>query len=243
MLGDLARGARAVLGGVAFVVRTPRTWILSLAPAMLGLLLAAGLSALGVWGVMHLARDVMGSSGELATIGRFFFDLLFGALVVFVAVVVAFAVAQPLARAALEKLARSLEEEVGGGAGTMPSSSIVQSIGTAVTALGFSVPTIGALEGVTLVVPEAGFVTEPLAFVAAGLALAWDLLDHPFSRRGLGPRARLRWMRQNAALVLGFALTAQALLLVPGLDLFFLPVGIVGATRLLAEAERRRGAP
>src|SRR5439155_9984569 len=122
---------------------------------------------------------------------------------------VAFAVAQPMARAALDRLARTLEEDVGGSSGTMPSSSIVQSIGTAATALGLSLPAIGALEGITLVVPEAGFVTEPLVFIASGLALAWDLLDHPFSRRGLGPRARLRWMRQHAALVLGFALAAQ----------------------------------
>jgi uncharacterized protein involved in cysteine biosynthesis len=235
VLRDLARGARAVLGGVAFVARSPRAWALAIAPALVGLVIAGVLSAVGLWIVIQVARDVMGVSGELAALGRFFFDLLFGSLVVFVAVVVAFAVAQPIARGALDRLARALETEVGGAGGTMPSSSMVQSLGVAATALGLSLPTIGALEGLTLVVPEAGIVTEPLVFVASALALTWDLLDHPFSRRGFGARARLRWMRAHAALVLGFAVAAQALLLVPGLDLFFLPIGIVGATRLLAE--------
>jgi CysZ protein len=110
----------------------------------------------------------------------------------------------------------------------------------AASALGVSLPTIGVLEAITLFVPEAAFVTEPLAFIVSGLTLAWDLLDHPLSRRGLDLGARVRWMRENAAALLGFALAAQALLLVPGLDLFVLPIGVAGATRLLARGEGRR---
>ena len=81
------------------------------------------------------------------------------------------------------------------------------------------------LELVTLFAPEAAFLTEPIAFVISALGLAWELLDHPFSRRGLGVGERLRWMKESAFAVIGFAIAAQVFLLIPGIDLFLLPVG------------------
>ncbi len=103
---------------------------------------------------------------------------------------------------------------------------------------------MGLLELVTLFAPEGAPVTEPLAFVISALGLAWELLDHPFSRRGLTAGERLRWVRARFFAVLGFAAAAQVFLLIPGLDFFLLPVGIAGATRLFAarDAPRALGA-
>jgi uncharacterized protein involved in cysteine biosynthesis len=173
----------------------------------------------------------------LVAIARVLLDVALGTLVLFVAAVVALAVAQPLSRGALDRLASRLSLSLGTEETALRShrsSHMLASLGTALTAIGVTVPTLGVIEAVTALAPEAAFLTEPLAFVVSGPGLAWDLFDHPMSRRGLGAAARLRWMKQNAFLVVGFALAAELLLLVPVLDLFVLPVGMLGATKLLA---------
>jgi uncharacterized protein involved in cysteine biosynthesis len=103
-----------------------------------------------------------------------------------------------------------------------------------------TLPTVGALELVTLFVPEGAFVTEPIAFVVSALGLAWELLDHPLSRRGMTFGERLRWIKGSFFAVLGFAIAAQLFLLIPGLDLFLVPVGVAGATKLVTSRQGAR---
>ncbi len=89
-----------------------------------------------------------------------------------------------------------------------------------------------------------GFVVSPLApvcfVVAAGLGalgLAYDSLDWPLSRRGLGVSARVAWMRAHAGPTFGLGLAVWAISLVPGLVLLALPAIVVGAVRLVNEVE------
>jgi CysZ protein len=191
------------------------------------------LSGLGVWGVARLVATLVPGEGA-SFLGRAALDVVFGAGTVFAAVVLAIAVAQPLTRVALDRIARPLEDLGDAHAPSLRApSGLVASVGVALSTLGVTLPTVGVLELVTLVAPEGAVVTEPLAFAVSALGLAWELLDHPFSRRGLGFGERLRWIKESFFAVLGFAIAAQVFLLIPGVDLFLLPVGIAGATRLV----------
>lgn len=64
----------------------------------------------------------------------------------------------------------------------------------------------------------------------AGLAMAWNLLDYPFSLAGCGVRARVRWVVNNfpAVLEIGIPLALFSFLLTP----FVLPVGVIASSRL-----------
>ncbi len=233
-LNELAQGARAVVDGLAFVAKTKGALKTALMPAAIAVGVGASLAALGLWGVVVASHAFVGSGGEFAMLGRAVFDVAFGSLVVFVAALVALAVAQPLSRTALDRLTQRLSLSLGAREPALPSSHFFASVGTALAAVGVTLPAIGVIEALTALAPEAAFVTEPLAFVVSALGLAWDLFDHPMSRQGMNAAARFRWMKQNALLVIGFALAAETLMLVPVIDLFLLPVGILGATKLLA---------
>jgi len=238
VLSELASGARAIVDGLAFVAKTEGAMKTALMPAAIAVGVGVALAGLGLWGVVVASGAFVGTGSELAALGRAVFDIGFGTIVLFVAALLALAVAQPLSRGALDRLTQRLSLSLSSTrASTVPSSHFLASIGTALTAVGVTLPAIGAIEALTALAPEAAFVTEPLAFVVSALGLAWDLFDHPMSRRGLSARQRFRWMKQNALLVVGFAIAAQTLMLVPVLDLFLLPVGVLGATKLLAMRE------
>jgi CysZ protein len=220
----------------------------ALLPAGIAVGVGVTLSAAGVWGVVRISARFIAGGGGFAILGRLLFDLLFGGVVTFAAIVVALAIAQPLARAALDRIVTPLDERIAPLARTrplQPSSGLASSLAVALSALGVTLPGVGLLELVTLFAPEAAFFTEPIAFAISALGLAWELLDHPFSRRGLTLGERLRWIRGRFFAVLGFATAAQVFLLIPGVDFFLLPIGIAGATRLFAESEEagesRRG--
>jgi uncharacterized protein involved in cysteine biosynthesis len=239
-LRELGRGAAAFVGGISFVVRTPGVLGRALLPAAVAVATAVALSAVAIWGVVRASALLLPSSGEFALFARVLFDFLFGGVAVFAAVVLAVGVAQPLTRVALDRIASPLDApRTPGSRALLPPSGVLASLGIALSALGVTIPTVGVLELVTLFAPEAGFLTEPIAFVVSALGLAWELLDHPFSRRGLGAGERLRWMKESFFAVLGFAAAAQVFLLVPGLDFLLLPIGVAGATRLFADRERR----
>jgi uncharacterized protein involved in cysteine biosynthesis len=233
-LQELGRGAGAFFGGVSFVVRTPRALGWAMVPAGVAVGVGVVLSALGIWGVVRLTATLVTGDGTLGTVARGMLGVLLGGVAVFAAVVVALAVAQPIARVALDRIATPLEGPRDPSERPLRASGLFDSLVVALSALGVTLPVVGALELFTVVAPEAAFLTEPLAFVVSALGLVWELFDHPFSRRGLGFFERLRWMKGSFFAVLGFAIAAQIFLLIPGIDLFLLPVGVAGATRLFA---------
>jgi CysZ protein len=230
---DLVSGVRAVVSSLVFVVTSKGGLRTALAPAAMALgvwVLLGGVTAVAIVATLH---GMAPARGEFGALGRALVATIVFLVALLLTGLVALAIAQPLSRKALDGLASRLAQSLGRSEPSGRSSSFLGSLRTALAALGFVVPSIGLVQLVTAMAPEAALVTEPFAFVAAALALAWDLLDHPMSRQGMAWRERLRWMRENAALVLGFALATQALLLVPVLDLFALPIGVLGATRLL----------
>lgn len=236
----VADGAASFGAGARFVVLRPRSWRLAIVPVLVAAALVTALGALGVWGAFRVADDLahhLGATweGPFAVVLR----LLLALVAVVAAALVGLSLAQPLSGPALEALARELEGELG-----LPARpegafwpSLLRGLRVTFTALLAGVPVLAVLALVDLVVPVAMVVTVPLKALVTALMVSWDLLDYPFSLRQMGVRARLGWMRANLRAVVTFGLLSALGLIVPGLGLLVLPIGVAGATHLVARRE------
>jgi len=217
-------GVRAFFGGIGFVVARPSVWPLAFVPVLAATLLLGGGAALAIWGATKLVTSVL-------------LQVLLSIAGVIVAFLIAITLAQPLSGFALEAIARRQETALGGR--VWPNQpflrSTLRSLRVSLTALAVSLPILALLGLVTLLFPPAGVVTVPLKLIVAGLAAAYDFLDYPFSVRGVDVRERVAFMRANFSAVLGFGLSAAAVLLIPGMGLFLLPFGVAGATRMVVK--------
>ncbi len=66
---------------------------------------------------------------------------------------------------------------------------------------------------------------------------ALEFLDYPLGRNGYTLRGKTGWIRQHLAASLGFGAAASVLMFIPGINLMFLPVCVVGATLLYWKAK------
>ena len=236
-------GMRAVFGGLGFIVTTPSAWGWAMIPVLVATALFAGTGTLAVVGGSDLAQHIIGTSdasaGAWSTIGVWALKLVFWAIGMVLAFVVAMTLAQPLSGFALDRLARKQDLAMGGRA--WPDQPLVEgavrSLRVSLTALAIGLPILGALALVTFLFPPAGVVTVPLKFVVTGVLAAYDLLDYPLSQRGYTVRDRLVFMRTNFAAVLGFGVATAALLMIPGAGLLLLPFGVAAATRMVRASE------
>lgn len=103
-----------------------------------------------------------------------------------------------------------------------------------------SVPLVLALTLLEIAFPPIALLGTPLKFLIGAWAVAWGLFDYPMSLRGVGPRARLAFMRRHAAPVLGFGLAFSLVFWLPCFGILMLPVGVSAATRLYWEIQRGR---
>ncbi len=234
-------GIRALAGGVSFVITSPSVWGLSAVPLIVFAAHAIGLGWLGVVLAEKAATALVGTSpAALAVVGRWFVGAVVVVAALLIAVIVAFSLAQPLSGWALDGIVRAQERAL--GAGEWPPqprlTSFLRSVVVTGGALLVGAPLIGALTLVGVLVPAAAVVTFPLKLVVSAWLVAWDLLDYPWSGRGLGVRARLRWLASHAGCAFGFGLAAALLLLVPGAGLVLLPAGVAGGARLVVAVER-----
>lgn len=235
-------GVRALFGGLWFVMSHPSVWGWAMIPVAVATLLLGGLGAGGVWAGSALADHILGdATGTWGAVGLWALRLVFWALGLIIAFVVAISLAQPLSGFALEALARRQEVALGGR--TWPDQpfvpSTLRSLRVSLAGLLVGLPVLAVLAAITFFFPPAGIVTVPLKFVVAGVLAAYDFLDYPFSVRGEGVRARAEFMRTQLWAVLGFGLAAAALLLIPGMALALLPVGVCGAARLVVERDKK----
>lgn len=234
-------GVRALFGGVGFVITTPATWPWATVPVVAAALLFAGSTALAIWGGAEVAARLVDPSHAVFGWALRIVLWIVGVVVGFL---VALSLAQPISGFALEAIARRQDKALGGAA--WPDQPFVQglfrSLRVSLTALAVTLPILAVLAVITLLFPPAAVVTVPLELVVTGLAAAYDFLDYPFSVRGVDVAARIAFMRANFWAVLGFGVTAAALLLIPGMALFLLPFGVAGAARLVARAHPLAGA-
>lgn len=233
-------GVRSMGSGVAFIAKRPETWPLAMAPVAAALVLIGALSTLGLWGVARATAALREAPDVWHQAGGWLASLTLALAVLLAAGLVGLSLAQPVAGAALDALSRRQETALGGP--HRPDGSLAEnawrSLRVTMAALALGLPLLGLLTVAAIAFPPAVVVTTPLKFVVSALMLAWDLFDYPFGLRGMHVRERLRWMRENFRVVLGFGLTAAGAFLVPGMGLLALPVGVVAATRIMVLREQ-----
>lgn len=234
-------GVRALFGGLGFVVTTPGTWPWAMVPVVVAALLFGGSTALAIWGGGELAARLVDPAHDVY---RWALKIVLWIAGIVIGFLVSLSLAQPVSGFALEAIARKQERALGGP--TWPDQPVVRgvlrSLRVSLTALAISLPLLALLAAITLLFPPASVVTVPLKLIVTGLAAAYDLLDYPFSVRGVDVAARIAFMRANFWAVLGFGVSAAALLLIPGMALFLLPFGVAGAARLVVAGDRRPAA-
>ncbi|MFI5298351.1 MAG: EI24 domain-containing protein [Polyangiales bacterium] len=234
---DFGRGGRAVVDSALAIARERSLWRWTLAPIAAVIVAWLAIATPGLWLVARLSLAAVGNAGVLAAVGRALFDLFFGLVVIFVALLAAIAIAQPVARTSLDRLVATLAPPSPNAPRKQPASSLSRSLVVASIGALTSLTAVGLLEVITVFLPEGFVFTEPLALIAGALAITWDLFDHPLSRRGLTMRERVAWLWANKWLVLGFAVATEALVFVPVVDLLVLPIGVVAASRLVLASE------
>ena len=240
--GSFLSGVRAVFGGLGFVVTTPSAWGWASIPVFVATVLFGGAGALAIWLGTDLAHRLLWDPGDGTgtVVAIWALRVLFWAIGLVIAFVIAMSLAQPLSGFALERIARKQEVALGGR--TWPDQSFVagsiRALQVSLTALVIGLPILGALAVLTFVIPPIAVVTVPLKFIVTGVLAAYDLLDYPLSVRGRTVSERVAFMKANFAAVLGFGCAVAALLLIPGFGLFLLPFGAAGATRMVVEADK-----
>jgi uncharacterized protein involved in cysteine biosynthesis len=235
-------GVRAFTEGVGFILRTPAVWGYSLVPAAIAFALFLVFGTTGAILIAGTVQEATVTSSTLLVFGAWLLGGIVGLVTLIAAALVASSLAQPLSGFALEAIARNQALLMGKKLWVSPRglAPFFRALGVTLTALAFAGPALALLTVMTLLFPPWAVVTIPLKFAVTGLALSWDFLDYPFSLRHAGVGERLRWVGRHFFAVLGFGLAASFVMLIPGVGLFVLPMGVAGATRLLAESDRAR---
>ena len=233
-------GVRALFGGLGFVVTTPGVWPWAMVPVVAATALFGGATALAIWGGSELTAHLLDPT-QTHVAWSWALKIVLWLVGIVIGFFIALTLAQPISGFALEAIARRQEVALGGR--TWPdvpfTRGLLSSLRVSLTALAISLPILAVLAVITLLFPPASIVTVPLKLIVTGLAAAYDFLDYPFSVRGSAVSHRVDFMRANFWAVLGFGLSAAALLLIPGMALLLLPFGVAGATRMVIEADRK----
>jgi CysZ protein len=136
-----------------------------------------------------------------------------------VALLIGFALAQPLSGSALAGIVHRVEAKE--GAPAWPETGFVtdalRSLESMVVSYGFGLPILALLFLVNVVFPPAAVVTFPLKIAVIAILFAWDLCDYPLSIRGWPIAARVAFMKRNAAAMIGFGVGLGAPLAGPAL--------------------------
>jgi len=229
-------GLTAPFRGLGFLARSPDLWLYSIVPALVMIAVAAILASLGFVGVSSFVARFF----EIPKWAEVLLKIVLYLVVIVLAVVVGFALAQPLSGPALDKIVDAQEKAMGISPHPPESifRSILRSLLVTLTSLAITLPILLLLTVVDLLIPAAAIVTVPLKLGVSAMMIAWDLLDYPMSRRLMGVSSRMAWIRSHLAATFGFGLALAIVLLVPCVGLLVLPVGVAGATRLTIDADR-----
>lgn len=228
-------GVRFYLAGWSLLFRNPSLIAFSIIPIVLTIILLGALTIGSVLAVGQLFADSSPLFGDSLR-------LLAQAAVLLLVLFVGFLLYLPLARVLLapfsEALSRRAHAIIHDNA--MPPSNLgalrAMWEGARLVALQLIVGVLALI--VSLFVPVIGPV---IGLVLGSIFCSMDYVDVPLSARGLPLRRKLSIWWQHKSLALGFGSVGYLLLLVPIINLFSLPAGIIGATLLTGRIERDQG--
>jgi CysZ protein len=236
------RGARYVIGGARFVLGTRSLWGFAFIPAAMtaGILWMMG-SAIADW-VVSRGEVIAAEEGRSAYVTGWLRREASPAWLtptIAVCLLVA-AIVQPMCALALDIVTREQGWRAArrSWAADAPTEVPFRSFEATMCALAASLPPLALLTLGGFRYPRVAYPLAALALVISGIALAWNFVEYPLSRRDLSFGQRTRWIRKYRGAVLGFGLTCAVLQMVPVIGLLVVPAGIAGAARLVIDCER-----
>lgn len=237
----MSSGLEAFVGGMGFVLVTPRVWIYAVVPVSMLMLLFCGFVGLGVWGAHHLTTSLIGPDpGVWGQVGSWCIIIALGVVSILLAALLALSLAQPLSGFALESIAHA--QEIALSKRAMPKTSFFACLISTTKAVAVALLVGGTslilLFLVSFFLPPAAVVTVPLKILVCGWMLAWDFIDYPLAMRGVGLEERFAWVGRNLGAFTVFGVLWALFVVVPGAQLLILPMGVAGATRLVVADER-----
>ena len=235
------RGFSALFGAVSTLLRLTRAWPYALVPVLVFLLLEAAIATAAWDWLMPWVEAKLTGDNWWQDKGAALLSWVSVALAAALGLVVSAFLAPPISAPALERIVGVVEDdlaappraplgffaELGCGLRSMLLSSAV------------TLPIIIGLTLLELLVAPSVVVVTPLKLLIGALGVAWGLLDYPLTLRGIGARQRFGFVKRHAGVVLGFGAAFALVFWLPCCGIVMLPVGVVAATRLLWELERR----
>lgn len=223
---------------MGWLLKTPTAWPWAAVPFLVAIALVGGLGALTYVYVPGLVAARWGGDDAWYAAAGLFFVQVVAVLSGWIAsVLVGLGLAQPLSGPALERLVRDQERALGlpARAPTRLLVDVWRSLQSLLVGYAWGLPSLALLFVLSLAVPAAAPVLVPLKLAVTAAMVAWDFCDYPLSVRGVPVGARVTILRQHFRALLGFGLGLALASLVPLLLFALLPVGVVGATRLVHE--------
>lgn len=242
------RGLSMPFRGIGFMARNPslaRIWIVPVV-LVVGLLVAGCVTSGQVALVLAdrwapMTHDPTDFGQQMASgIGHALTRTVFAIIGVFVSILVSVLLAPVVAAPFNDMLGEEVERiELGKNPPEFSWARLSRDVGRTVR-----IELTKMLVYAVLVMPLwfGGFVAPPLAMLSSALGFvltaayfALDYVDGPLTRRSVGVRQRFELFQKHPAALLGFGLGVWTLLLVPIVNLFFMPAAVAGGTRLCAE--------
>jgi CysZ protein len=234
-------GVSSIFAGFGTIAKTPSLWPWALVPVLVLVALEALFITLAVKLVgPRIAHLIPAATSDWGHIGMGLLGWVAVAALAVVGWFVAVPLAPPLSAPALERIVRRVESELG-----MPPREpigflreVLCGFRAMAWALAIGAPILLVLVVIEWIAPPVVVVTVPVKYAVSSLLVAWGLFDYPLTLRGVGVRRRLDLMRKNLACVLGFGFAFMLVFWVPCCGVGLLPVGVVAATRLIADIEK-----
>lgn len=215
------------------------------------ILVTLAVLASSIWAVFHYDDTLIamiwseptsageGWEGWLLEILHGAFGLLLDALLLALALLVALMVSGLVAAPFNARLSEVLDERL---SGVRPppfevSRIAVDLLRTAVIEIAFAVINV-VLFVAGLAVPVASPVFFAVGMVAWALYFAVAYVDAPLASRGKTLRERLAFVGRHPMALLGFGTGVGIFLVVPLVNLFFMPAAVAGGVLLVSETER-----
>jgi len=243
-VGRFFTGMSYPLSGFRIVLTHPGVWKYLIAPMFLSLL--ALIAAL--YGSFQLVELVMASEQAPDNLAEASGLWLVRAVLYVVAfaltMVLTYLIANLVAVPFNDRLSDRVEKLTLGpldepfDLGTMVTD-LLQSVVHSALSLALWAVVMGGLMVLNFVPGVGSLLSVTLTTLATAVFLSREMMDGAMSRRRLGYFHKLRVVRANRALCLGFGLVASVFLWVPGVNILLMPMMVAGGTLMFCHLEAR----
>lgn len=220
------QGINFYFGGLGMLVRYPSLFTLAIIPIILTVLVFIGLA----WGSAWTIGQWLQQSQIIPPEGQ----ILIRALLLLLVLFVMYLMYLPLTRIFLAPFSDKLSHKTSvlSGATSKATNELgfFRAIWEGMKLVALQLVIVGIVLLLTIFVPPVGV---PLGVFVTICFCGIDFLDVPLSMRGMPMRQKFAFLWRSRARVLGFALAGYLLLHIPVLNLFVLPIGVIGATLLV----------